>query len=138
MSKTVWAANEKLQEALDIKYRELQDDEGMRYASVMEGYGNLVSAMNSVESYFKECKRSVNKFGVIVNNTSPDAQREVLEAMEREAAILTTAGMVMAARMRLFRDTVVDISGGNLLDMLGGLEDPDEKIESNEEDKNDE
>ena len=49
MSETVWAAQEKLQEALEIKHRELIGEVGSRYASVMEGYGNMVAAMNITE-----------------------------------------------------------------------------------------
>lgn len=61
MSETVWAAQEKLQEALEIKHRELIGEVGSRYASVMEGYGNMVAAMNITEEYFKECRRKPGK-----------------------------------------------------------------------------
>lgn len=38
--------------------------------------------------------------------------------MEREAAILTAAALSMAGRIRLFRDTVIDMGGGDLVDMI--------------------
>lgn len=118
MSETVWAAQEKLQEALEIKHRELIGEVGSRYASVMEGYGNMVAAMNITEEYFKECRRSVKKFGANLGNTSFEYKREVLEQIEREAAILTAAALSMAGRIRLFRDTVIDMGGGDLVDMI--------------------
>ena len=32
--------------------------------------------------------------------------------------LLANAALAMAARMRLFRDTVVDLAGGDLIDMI--------------------
>lgn len=107
-----------LQQALDEKYFTLRESVGPRYASVMEGYGNMVSILNAVEDFFKDCKKSVRKF---VPSDSPrvmETMRGELIGMENGAFLLSNAALAMAARMRVFRDTVVELSGGDLIDML--------------------
>ena len=44
--------------------------------------------------------------------------RVELTNMENATVLLGNAALAMAARMRLFRDTVVDIAGGDLIDMI--------------------
>ena len=107
-----------LQQALDEKYFTLRESVGPRYASVMEGYGNMVAILNAVEDFFKDCKKSVRKF---VPSDSPmvmESMREELIGMENGAVLLSNAALAMAARMRIFRDTVVELSGGDLIDMI--------------------
>ena len=120
-----WEANDKLLETVNVKYQELQDAMGNRYASVMEGYGNMVAIMNLVEAYFKSCKKSVHKFVPPDGPIAMETTRDTLISMENEAVLLANASMAMAERMRLFHDTVVDIAGGDLLDLIE--EDGDER-----------
>lgn len=120
-----WEANDKLLETVNVKYQELQDAMGNRYASVMEGYGNMVAILNLVEAYFKSCKKSVHKFVPSDSPIAMETTRDTLISMEHEAVLLANASMAMEARMRLFRDTVVDIAGGDLLDLIE--EDGDER-----------
>lgn len=107
-----------LEDVLFDKYQALREDIGPRYDSVMEGYGHMVSVLNTVEAFFKDCKKEVHKF---VPSDSPimmEATRDQLTSMEHGAVLLDNAALAMAARMRLFRDTVVDMAGGDLLDMI--------------------
>lgn len=47
-----------------------------------------------------------------------ESMREELIGMENGAVLLSNAALAMAARMRIFRDTVVELSGGDLIDMI--------------------
>ena len=109
-----------LEDVLFEKYQALRNDIGPRYASVMEGYGHMVSVLNTVEAFFKDCKKEVNKFVPTDSPITMEATRDQLTSMEHGAVLLGNAVLAMAARMRLFRDTVVDIAGGDLLDMIEG------------------
>ncbi len=107
-----------LEDVLFEKYQALRNDIGPRYASVMEGYGHMVSVLNTVEAFFKDCKKEVNKFVPTDSPITMEATRDQLTSMEHGAVLLGNAALAMAARMRLFRDTVVDIAGGDLIDMI--------------------
>lgn len=107
-----------LQQALDEKYFTLRESVGPRYASVMEGYGNMVSILNAVEDFFKDCKKSVKKFQPSDSPMVMETMREELIGMENGAVLLSNAALAMAARMRIFRDTVIDMAGGDLIDMI--------------------
>lgn len=112
-------ANEtNLEDVLFEKYQALRQDIGPRYASVMEGYGHMVSVLNTVEAFFKDCKKEVHKFVPSDSPITMETTRDQLTSMEHGAVLLGNAALAMAARMRLFRDTVVDMAGGDLLDMI--------------------
>ena len=111
-----------LEDVLYEKYRELRIEIGTRYASVMEGYGHMVSVLNTVEGFFKDCKKEVNKFVPTDSQIMMESTRDQLQTMEHSAVLLANAALAMAARMRLYKDTVVDISGGDLIDMIDTAE----------------
>lgn len=115
-----------LEDVLFEKYQALRNDIGPRYASVMEGYGHMVSVLNTVEAFFKDCKKEVNKFVPTDSPITMEATRDQLTSMEHGAVLLGNAALAMAARMRLFRDTVVDMGGGDLIDMINEEKVPDE------------
>lgn len=108
----------RLEDVLFEKYQALREDIGTRYASVMEGYGHMVAVLNTVEGFFKDCKKEVNKFVPSDSPITMEATRDQLTSMEHGAVLLGNAALAMAARMRLFRDTVVDMAGGDLIDMI--------------------
>lgn len=107
-----------LEDVLFDKYQALRADIGPRYASVMEGYGHMVAVLNTVEGFFKDCKKEVNKFVPSDSPITMETTRDQLTQMEHGAVLLGNAALAMAARMRLFRDTVVDMVGGDLIDMI--------------------
>lgn len=115
-----------LEDVLFEKYQALRNDIGPRYASVMEDYGHMVSVLNTVEAFFKDCKKEVNKFVPTDSPITMEATRDQLTSMEHGAVLLGNAALAMAARMRLFRDTVVDIVGGDLIDMINEEQVPEE------------
>ena len=107
-----------LETVMQDKYSQLQVDIGNRFASMMEGYGHMVSILNTVEDFCKDCRRTVKRF---VPAVTQDTQQTVLAevgAMEQGAMMLAHAAVAMAAIARLYRDTVKDIAGGDLLDMM--------------------
>lgn len=112
-----------LQQALDEKCLTLRETVGPRYASVMEGYVNMVSILNAVEDFFKDCKKSVRKFVPSDSQMVMESMREELIGMEKRAVLLSNAALAMAARIRIFRDTVVYLAGGDLLDLIEGDDD---------------
>ena len=107
-----------LEDVLFEKYQALRADIGQRYASVMEGYGHMVAVLNTVEGFFKDCKKEVHKFVPSDSPIAMETTRDQLTQMEHGAVLLGNAALAMAARMRLFRDTVVDMAGGDLIDMI--------------------
>ena len=115
-----------LEDLLYEKYRALRVDIGPRFGSVMEGYGHMVSILNTVEAFYKDCKKSVGKFIPSDSPITMESTRDQLTSMEYEAVLLANAAIAMAARMRLFRDTVVDIGGGDLLDMINGTQEAED------------
>lgn len=118
----------RLEDVLFEKYQALRQDIGTRYASVMEGYGHMVSVLNTVEVFFKDCKKGVNKFVPSDSPITMETTRDQLTSMEHGAVLLGNAALAMAARMRLFRDTVVDMAGGDLIDMIE--EEPPSNLQS--------
>lgn len=122
-----------LEEVLFDKYQELREDIGLRYASVMEGYGHMVSVLNTVEAFFKDCKKEVHKLVHSDSQITMEATLDQLTSMEHGAVLLGNAALAMAARMRLFRDTVVDMDDGALLDMIQEeTENQEEQIDEEE------
>lgn len=107
-----------LQDVQDEKYRGIRVDIGPRFASMMEGYGHMVNILGTVEAYFKDCKQSVKKFIPSVGAATKEAALADLNSMESEAVMLANAALTMAGLARLYRDTVVNIVGGDLIDMM--------------------
>ena len=107
-----------LEDALQDKYAKLQVDIGNRFASMMEGYGHMVSILGTVEDFCKDCKRTVKRFVPSVTQETQQTALNDVASMEQGAMMLAHAAVAMAALARLYRDTVVDIAGGDLLDML--------------------
>lgn len=107
-----------LEDALRERYDKLQVDIGRRFASMMEGYGHMVSILDTVEDFCKECKRRVKHFVPSVTQETQQTALNDVAQMEQGAMMLAHAAVAMAALARLYRDTVVDIAGGDLLDML--------------------
>ena len=107
-----------LEDVMYEKYQGLRVDVGSRYASVMEGYGHMVSVLNTVEGFFKDCKKEVHKFVPTDSKIAMESTRDQLTSMKNGAMLLADAALDMAARMRLYRDTVVNLSGGDLIDMI--------------------
>lgn len=71
-----------------------------------------------MEAYFKDSKKSVHKFIPSVGAATMEATLADLNTMESEAVMMANAALTMAALARLYRDTVVDIAGGDLLDLI--------------------
>lgn len=114
-----------LEDVLYEKYRTCRVDIGPRFASMMEGYGHMVNILGTVEAYFKESKKSVKNFIPSVGAATKEAVLADLNAMESEDVEMANAALTMAALARLYRDTVVDIAGGDLLDLIEKEEDDD-------------
>ena len=108
----------RLDELLDQKVEELRETVGRRYASVMEGYGNMVAILNMVEGYYKECKKEIHRFVPHVSEQTAEPTIAHLNTLRACALTLSNASLALAANMQVLRDTVTDITGGDLLDML--------------------
>mgnify|MGYP003289720844 CR=1 FL=1 len=109
-----------LEDVLFEKYQALRNDIGPRYASMMEGYGHMVNILGTVEAFFKDCKKYVKNFIPAVGAATQEATLADLNTMESEAVMMANAALTMAALARLYRDTVKNIAGGDLLDMIEG------------------
>ena len=107
-----------LEDSLQDKYAKLQVDIGKRFASMMEGYGHMVSILGTVEDFCKDCKRTVKRFVPSVTQETQQTALNDVGSMEQRAMMLAHAAVAMAALARLYRDTVMDITGGDLLDLM--------------------
>lgn len=107
-----------LEDVLYEKYSTIRTDIGPRFASMMEGYGHMVNILGTVEGFFKESKKSVKNFIPSVGAATKEAVLADLNTMESEAVMMASAALTMAGLARLYRDTVVDIVGGDLIDMI--------------------
>lgn len=105
-------------ELINDTYDELRREMGPVYRSKMEGYGVLVSRLNTLLAYVKDTKKEIGKFGEIVKCTAPDAQKEALMKIMADASRLTAEAAVMAASVKVFVDTMVAQGGGDLIDMM--------------------
>lgn len=110
--------NGTLEDVLYEKYSAIRTDIGPRFASMMEGYGHMVNILGTVEGFFKESKKSVKRFIPSVGAATKEVVLADLNTMESEAVMMANAALAMAALARLYRDTVVDIAGGDLLDLI--------------------
>lgn len=105
-------------ELINDTYDELRREIGPLYKSKMEGYGELVSRLNTLQAYMKDTKKEIGKFGEIVKHTAPDAQKEALLSILNDAARVTAEAAAMAASVKVFIDTMIAEGGGDLLDMM--------------------
>lgn len=112
-----------LEDVLQEKYSMLQQDIGTRFASMMEGYGHMVSILDMVEDYYKDCKRTVKGFVPRCSEETLETTSIDLNSMMNQALVLANAAMTMAALAKLYKDTVVSMTGGDLLDMINEEED---------------
>lgn len=105
-------------ELINDTYDELRREMGPVYRSKMEGYGVLVSRLNTLLAYVKDTKKEIGKFGEIVKHTAPEAQKEALLSIVNDAARVTAEAAAMAASVKVFIDTMIAQGGGDLIDMM--------------------
>lgn len=108
-----------LEDVLQEKYSMLRQDIGTRFASMMEGYGHMVNILDIVEDYYKDCKRTVKSFVPSCSEAALKIARIDTNSMMNKALVLANAALTMAALAKLYKDTVVSMTGGDLLDMIG-------------------
>lgn len=105
-------------ELINDTYDELRREIGPLYKSKMEGYGVLVSRLNTLLAYVKDTKKEIGKFGEIVKHTAPEAQKEALISLLAETSRVTAEAAAMAASVKVFIDTMIAQGGGDLIDMM--------------------
>ena len=108
-----------LEDVLQEKYSMLRQDIGTRFASMMEGYGHMVNILDMVEDYYKDCKRTVKGFVPRCSEETLETTSIDLNSMMNQALVLANAALTMAALAKLYKDTVVSMTGGDLMDMIG-------------------
>ncbi len=105
-------------ELINDTYDELRRELGPVYRSKMEGYGVLVSRLNTLQAYMNDTKKEIAKFGEIVKHTAPDAQKEALISILADTSRVTAEAAAMAASVKVFIDTMIADGGGDLIDMI--------------------
>ena len=118
-----------LEVVLQEKYRDLRIEIGSRYASMMEGYGHIVNILDTVEDFYKDCKRGVKCFVPQCSNDTKEGTLRDLTSMMNQSLMLANAALTMAAMAKLYRDTAMSISGGDLIDMIDSADDTEDEEE---------
>lgn len=99
---------------------------GPCYASGLEGYGDVHRQMVGVNAAMKELKRHVDDFVRYVNNQDPQEAIKALDSMEVKAKALSYEALRMCETVVRYKVTLKTHSGGDLLDILNGIEEPEE------------
>lgn len=107
--------------------------EGGRYASPIEGYGDLTCALAEVEAFVKEIRKEHKMVPVLIRM----AEQEELETRMSKIYLLTTQLSAYAVKLAATAErnsrSLKQMSGGNLFDMLEESLEGDEDDESEEE-----
>lgn len=100
---------------------------GPCYASGLEGYGDVHRQMVGVNAAMKELKRQVDDFVRYVNNQDPQEEIKALDSMEVKAKVLSYEALRMCETVVRYKVTQKAHSGGDLLDILNGIEEPEDE-----------
>ena len=126
------AGNGAVQQIMDLIQVEAQKRsllEGPKYASPIEGYGDLTAALTDVEEALKKYKREGKLLLGMIREADPQGLYEKLTNCRVEALRLTDRAVRMAAAVERNLITIQHMMGGDLLDQLEMLreeEDDDE------------
>lgn len=100
---------------------------GPCYASGLEGYGDVHRQMVGVNAAMKELKRHVQDFVQYVNNQDPQEALKALDSMEVKAKVLSYEALRMCETVVRYKVTLKTHSGGDLLDIPNGTEEPEDE-----------
>ena len=111
--------------------------EGRRYASPIEGYGDLTCALAEVEGFVKEIRKEHKGVPVLIRLAEQEELETRMGKLSLLAQTLTAYAVKLAATAERNRRSLAMMSGGNLFDMLEEqLDDNDNDDDESEETEN--
>lgn len=117
--------SEALVAARDIAVEELEKEHGP-YCSTLEGYGDIVRKLEKARTSVKACGRELEKFSVYMDTAEQKDMSELLAGLGFSAATAMFDVTRLYAGIRALMNQVKEQHGGDLLDILNGIEDPEE------------
>lgn len=102
---------------------------GPHYASSLEGYGDVHRQMVGVMDSMKDLKSQVGDLVGYVNNTDANELNKALTKLEDKSRMLAYEALRMCETVARYMRTIKDKSGGDLLDLLEGKNEPEDDEE---------
>lgn len=116
---------EALMAARDIAVEDREKEHGPYY-SRLEGYGDLVRKMEKSRASMKEVGRALEKFAAYLDDNDPKVINDLLVGLEVTTVATLYDVTRLYASIRALMAQVKRQTGGDLLDIMNGIEDPEE------------
>lgn len=104
--------------AKETAVEERAREHGPKYASALEGFGDMARKLEKLQANTKDVKKKLERVSALMDFEDPQALQECLVSMEGTAASVLYAAARMYAAVRTMMGAVENTTGGDLLDML--------------------
>lgn len=124
---------EQLTKTIEFAVEERANLFGPHFASSLEGYGDVHRQMVGVIASMKDVKSAVGDLVGYINQTDPQELQKALDKLDARCKLLTYEGLRMCETVERYKRTIKHCCGGDLMDLLNGFGEMDEKHDEEEE-----